>query len=190
MSSVLRGATMDPNLVYVFQIQLLSQCRFALLASSDVTAANEQGDIFREWYGLQNFIVASANISKILWGQRGRLSEERKPLRDAIAVSDASPLRDVVLRNHFEHIDERLDRWWGESKQRGYVDFNIGPYMGMGEMGDVVPTNIFRWFDPDAGEMIFWGERFNLTAMLIEVKRLEPLLHAIVERPRQDPTQK
>ena len=31
------------------------------------------------------------------------------------------------MRNNFEHIDERIERWWVESPEHVYVHSNTGP---------------------------------------------------------------
>jgi hypothetical protein len=105
---------MDTFHLRVFQIQVLDQCQFLLLSANEVNQGLTQSDTNRVFYGIQNLLNAGANISKILWGQGGKRSEQRKRLRDSIGISDESPLREVTMRNHFEHMDERIDRWWSE----------------------------------------------------------------------------
>jgi hypothetical protein len=116
---------------------------------------------------------AGANISKAFWGSGGKLSVQRKPLRDSISLDDNSPLREVTMRNNFEHFDERIDRWWKESKQHNLIDFNIGLAVKGAE-----DIDILRNFDPKSKEMIFGGERFNLQNLLDETRRILPLLEA------------
>src|SRR5260221_13812861 len=90
-------ATMDLMLLRVFQHQLDLQCKFLLLAAQEVDQGVQQKNVERIFYGLQNLLNAGANISKALWGQGGKLAEERKPLRDSIGIGDDSPLSQVTM---------------------------------------------------------------------------------------------
>lgn len=116
------------------------------------------------FYGIQSLLNAGANISKMLWGQRGGKAEQRQRLRDSIGISDDSPLREVTMRNHFEHMDERIDRWWSESLRHNYADKNIGP-RGRAIVG-LDTIDMFRLFDPQTADIVFWGQEFNLQALV------------------------
>ena len=101
---------MDLMLLRIFQRQLALQCRYLLVSFREAGMGLKEGKTDQVFYGLQNLLNAGANISKAFWGQRGQLADLRKPLRDSVGVADDSPLRQVTMRNNFEHIDERLDR--------------------------------------------------------------------------------
>jgi len=108
---------MDLMLLRIFQKQVLLQCQFTLFAAHDINMALNQRDDTRIFYAVQNFLNAANNVSKALWAQNGKFTDERKMLRDSIGVSDTSPLRKILIRNAFEHFDERLDKWWKQSKK-------------------------------------------------------------------------
>ena len=127
---------------------------------------------------------AGANISKAFWGSGGKFSAERKPLRDSIKIDDNSPLREVAMRNNFEHFDERLDRWWKESKRHSLVDFNLGLLVH-----GIEDIDIFRNFDPKSKEVIFGGQRFNLQKLVDETQRILPLLEAEANKPPLEPSE-
>ena len=163
---------MDLMLLRVFQNQVLLQCRFVLLADQDYNSSEEQRDVIRSWFAIQNMLNAAANISKALWGQRGRFAAERKDLRDSIGISDDSPLKHTTIRNNFEHFIERLDRWWVESRSHNFVDMTIGN-VGLSVAG-VDDSDMFRSFDPLTGELAFWGQHFNTQEIVNEVVRILP----------------
>jgi hypothetical protein len=164
---------MDTYQMRVFQRHLRDQCLFLLAAADDIdTGLNAQNNI-EVFFGIQNLLNAGANISKLLWGQKGRFAESRKQLRDSIGISDDSPLREVSMRNHFEHMDERIDRWWAESSRHNTADLIIGPRT---VISGLEPIETFRWFDPVSKEVIFWGEGFNIRSLLSEVARILPKL--------------
>src|ERR1700751_2987470 len=126
-----RGSVMDEMLLSVYQQQVVSLCEAGLLALADLNgyAAYKSG---RLWYGVQNFIVAAGNLSKTFFGggrepARTQPYEARKPLRDSLGVTDDSPLKQITIRNDFEHLDERIEEWWGESPNRNFLDAIVGP---------------------------------------------------------------
>ncbi len=177
---------MELGLLREFQRQLELQCEFMIFAEKEIDDAISSKQTLRACYGMQNLLNAAANISRALWGSKGSLAAERKALRDSIGVSDASPLRDVNMRNNFEHMDERLDRWWGESARHNHVDRNIGPKDLVKSFDD---NDIFRAFDPSTGEIVFWGESFNLKTLMAEIVRILPAVHAEGDKPESEPRQ-
>ena len=164
---------MDTRLLRTFQNQVLLQCQFVLYAAGDLNDALNQGDTRKTFYLIQNLLDATANISKVLWGARGTLAEQREPVRVSIGVTDDSPLRLPAMRNNFEHFDERIDRWWKESKHHGYTDLNIMPRTAVSSLDDI---DVFRWFDQQTTDVIFWSEKFNVQEIVNEVQRILPLV--------------
>jgi len=178
---------MQPMLLWMFERQVLLQCEFVLLAAEnidkglkkrDVAAFTVVADVF---YGIQNLLNASANISKTLWGQGGRFGAVRKPLRDTIGVGENSPLKSVGMRNNFEHFDERLDDWWSDSKEHRFRDTNIGRHSDIHGFDEI---DRFRDYDPKTGELSFWGQEFKLHEIVSEVKRILPKLKEDASKPQ------
>jgi hypothetical protein len=169
---------MDIVLLRVFQGQVLLQCQFVLLAAEDLNQAMAKRNVRHVFYALQNLLNAAANVAKALWGSKGT-SAGRKPLRDSIGIGDDSPLRQVAMRNHFEHIDERLERWWQESERHFYVDLNLG----MGSVAGVARQDTFRNFDPRTTNLTFWGDDFNVQNIIDEVLKILPKLQEQADKP-------
>jgi len=176
-----RFAFMDLLLLRAHQIQIKHQCHAALNASEQANAALRARDQELFWASIQNFLTAMANISKACWGQRGRLSAERADLRNSLSIADDSPLASTDLRNHLEHYDERLDRWYRESVRRNYVDFVIGPRART--LAGIDERDIFRFFDPETNEVIFWGEHYALQPLVDEIVRLLPIVTVESSKP-------
>lgn len=163
-----------------FQRQVALQCKFLLIAANEVNTGLQQKNTERVFYALQNLLNAGANISKMLWGQKDRKANERKPIRDSADIADNSPLREVAMRNNFEHLDERIDRWWNESKVRNYADMNLGPksmFNGLDTM------DMFRLYDPTTANLMFWGQEFNIQAIVLEVEKILPRLQEEADKP-------
>ena len=100
--------------------------------------------------------------------------------RDSIKVTDSSPLRPTTMRNHFEHIDEQLDKWWAASVTRNYADRSIGPPTMIGGLKDI---ELFRGYDPSTSLVRFWGDAYNLLKIVEEVDRIYPLLQTEAAKP-------
>ncbi|MHA6298859.1 hypothetical protein [Devosia sp. CAU 1758] len=162
----------DEQLKRLYVTQVFFQCDCALSARKELNAAwrAEHGDARQIFYALQNMLVACANIAKLLWGQRGGKSAERAPLREFLRIEEPSPFKDIAMRNHFEHLDERLDRWWQASPGHQFTDMCTG-------QPEDYPADIeldrFRIYSHRTGLLVFWGERFNiheLTEVVIELR--------------------
>lgn len=175
---------MELMLLRMFQHQIQFQCQAILVGSHDSNSAMTTGDMTRLWIAIQNMLNVAANVSKTLWGQGGKLAEQREPLRASLQVDDTSPLRDVVMRNHFEHYDERLNHWWEDSDAHNYLDMSVMPAGAVQGMAD---GDMFRMFDPPTGDIVFWGQRFNVTALANEASRLLPIASAEARKPHWEP---
>jgi hypothetical protein len=150
---------MDQLLLRQFKNQVLLQCHFLLMAADDLNSrlndlnTNFRGDSAEKvFYALQNLLNAAANISKVLWGQGGKLAAQRKDIRDSIGVSDSSTLRLMGMRNNFEHFDERLDHWWNNSQGHNYVDLCIASRNEI-HVPDILDW--FRVFNPTTADITF-----------------------------------
>ena len=172
---------MDLMLLRIFQKQVLLQCQFTLFATHDINMALNQRDDTRIFYAVQNFLNAANTVSKALWGQNGKFTDERKMLRDSIGVSDTSPLRKILIRNAFEHFDERLDKWWRQSKNHDYIDLSIGRIRTY--ISGFSDIDMFRLFNPQTGDVTFWGTDFNLNTVIDEVRRILPKLEEEAAKP-------
>lgn len=185
---------MDPRLLRLFQEQILLQCRYVLFARGEITqtmndliAAPNFEAPTRVFYSIQNLLSAAANIAKAFWGPRKRpdIMAYRKPVRDSVGISDDSELREIDVRNHFEHIDEKLTDWWDDSANHSYIDLNIASKNAFGAAWPT--TSYFRNFDPDSMVVSFWEHSINLRALLIEVEKIMPILIEITSKPLSSP---
>jgi hypothetical protein len=198
---------MDDHLLRLFQMQIWTQCRFALLALDDFRAQLADADAARErakpkyenllelsheqmraaateismdwavrtWYPVQAFLSAVANISKALWGQGGSLTTQRADLRASLGIQDDSPLRSTAMRNHFDHFDDRLDKWWKRSTNRNYVDLSFGDMASAITGPSIEIKDMFRSYDPATNNLVFWGETYHIPTIEQEIARIMPL---------------
>jgi hypothetical protein len=169
----------DTFLLRLHQSQIAHQCRAALWALDLAEQSLNEGDGDRFWVSVQNALSAAANISKGLWGQSGTLTQEREPLRDSLGITGDSIFNTTTLRNHIDHYDERLDRWYENSQRKIFVGFNIGI-----SVGGVDPTDMFLNSDANGNEVTFWNDCYSLADLR---KSLETLLPVAAREADQSP---
>ncbi len=122
------------------------------------------------WAAVQSLLSAAANLQKAFGGQGGRKDDERRPLRDAFRVDNSSPLRAAhEMRNHFDHLDERFERWAKTLVRMTHIDRHIGP---TGVMANFDTPDRMRAFEPDTWDVIFQGDRINLRSLTAEADRI------------------
>jgi hypothetical protein len=171
----------DKQLLRLFQRQVALQCRGVLIATGQLNEALAQKDTPAVWTAVQSLLTSAANISKACWGQRGKhLEAPRKLLRDSLQIDDNSPLNQVTMRNKFEHFDEKLDEWWKSSTDHHHLDVSVMPPSAIQGISE---KDMFRVLDPTTMEVVFWGERFDLQAIVNEVSRLLVLAEAEAAKP-------
>lgn len=167
---------MDVGLRQQFKIQIADQCRIILLSAWEIERAialSARTPVGNDllWVHLQNLLNAAANVAKALYGQGGSKKDERKELRESIGIIGDSAFWGVSMRNNYEHFDERLDRWASKSTTHSFVDKTIGPTHLTNGTDEI---DLFRFFDPDTWVTGFWGQRFDVRAVVEEAARLMP----------------
>ena len=81
------------------------------------------------FYHTQALLAALANLSKLFWGDKRDKDHEKEleQLRDSLGVSQDLFHKGKVIRNHYEHVDERIWEWSKESPKRTIVNMNVVP---------------------------------------------------------------
>ncbi len=169
---------MDGFLQRLFRDEVELQCRFVVLAVDQLKAASSKTEA---WFALQGAVISAANLSKLLWGSRGRSHAERQDLRDSLDVDDSSILRDPDLRNDFEHFDERIDLMFGEGRSSSiYAGRNIGRDIDL-----LLPegTKHFGRYDSESGVIAFWDHTFSLPDIVAEARRILAVIESGGARP-------
>jgi hypothetical protein len=112
---------MDQRLLRIFQLEVVKQCQFAIMAIQDLeNALKDLNDMncpasngmTRIWYSIQAFLIATGNLSKLLWPPTPIIPERGTELRASLSVEENSCLQLRRLRNHFEHYDDRLEKFF------------------------------------------------------------------------------
>jgi len=153
---------METMVLRIFQREVERQCRFGLMAVEDVKQALQTPDMDLLWYSIQSFLVAAGNVSKLLWKTTPRLPERGAELRASLSIGDDSSLEPRAFRNHFEHFDERLEKWAISSERRNFADSNVGPE---GMIQGIDPRDLLRNFDTTNFAVTFRGDLYHLQPM-------------------------
>lgn len=164
---------MDEMVLRIFQSEVERQCEFALSSAVNINDSlqnlgNENANT-QLWFFVQSFLISSANVSKLLWGSNKSIAESRKPLRDSLNITENTFEEIRNLRNHFEHIDERIEKWASSSERRSFVDSNIGP---TNMIVGVDPDDFLRNFDTTKGAVTFKGEDYLLQPIIDELVKI------------------
>ncbi|SRR6266487_2365803 len=122
---------MDTYLRDLFLREIAHQCRFASIGYNNLEhflyhcmSDNNNDKIF---FSLQSFLIASANISKILWPRNVSPYKERGEfLRNLLNINGSEPFKFTAPRNDLEHFDERLDNWYLKSELHNILDNSVG----------------------------------------------------------------
>ncbi len=150
------------------------QCATALTAFDSLPAPDETEhesiDCDVVYRAIQAGMAAAANISKMLWSTSnpGRAED----LRAELEVEENSPISSRTLRNHFEHFDERLDKWVDDHAQtQSIVNRNVQPVTE--DIRERVETGwVLHQYDPISRIAYFRGEQFPIAPVVQELRRI------------------
>ena len=146
--------------------EIVTQAKFAERAADQLTNTSDSVEV---WGSIQSILVATANVSKILWPARKQRRARGKYLRDLLGVDDKNLLSDRTFRNHFEHYDERIEEWVENSNSAVYMDSRIDPF----ERTPLsLPQFYHRSYNPTSKMLSFRGESIDLAAVLAELAKI------------------
>lgn len=152
----------------VFIGEIVLQSKIAELAAKHLSAIKDNFDQVEVWSSIQSILVAAGNVSKILWPYK-EYAERGERLRKLLKVTEDNLLSDRKFRNHFEHYDDRIEKWFKGKSSAVYSDLAIDPLKSMRRN---FPTNHHRAYDPLTQTLTFRGESFDLAAVLKELKEI------------------
>jgi hypothetical protein len=124
----------------------------------------------------------SANLSKVFWPaarSAKKIVERGQRLRTLTGIPDEHPLKSRELRNHIEHMDERLDTWTAESP-RPFLAVE-GVYVDGLAARDIVDSTMVVYRESD-NSVYLLGERFDLTATHADVLDVQTKISAAASK--------
>lgn len=131
----------------------------------------------------------SANVSKVFWpADRSPAKERGERLRHLTGIADDHPLKSRQLRNHVEHMDERLDSWTANSprpflaiEQALNADMQSHP-----NMQEIVDSTAIVYIEADQSVHMF-SERFSLVELRAHVLDVQARISAGLTQSFQNP---
>ncbi|MBK7522812.1 MAG: hypothetical protein IPI53_01175 [Saprospiraceae bacterium] len=117
---------MTPLQEMIFIGEIVLQSKILFKANDRLSAALEANDQIEIWSSLQSVLVASGNISKILWPSK-KYADRGASLRKILKIENNNPLSSRTFRNHFEHYDERIEEWFLLHQVGSYIDLSTNP---------------------------------------------------------------
>ena len=128
-------------------------------------------DTIDVWTSIQSILIATANISKILWPNK-KYNDRGVRLRKMLNISDDNILSDRTFRNHFEHYDERIAKWFEKGVNGVFIDLAMNPDFSFSSQ------NTKRGYNTIDETVVFCGQKFDLSklnaAMLEILEKCKP----------------
>lgn len=115
------------------------------------------------------FLSAAGVISKTLFaGSRtGKVECRCKRLRQLVGINDLPTLRNLSVRNSFEHIDERLDQIFSS-----FASGRVEP-LSVTERPPPPGTLVLKRFDPKRLTVSFATAEISVTECMSEISEIE-----------------
>lgn len=144
----------------IFISEIVLQSKIARRAAERLQVANEKFDHTEIWCSIQSILVATGNISKILWPNK-KYGKRGQRLRQILKVEKDSLIKNREFRNRFfEHYDEMVEEWFKHQPNGIYIDLAMNPSLnGSGT------SNTHRGYNSFNNTLVFRGKLFDLTAI-------------------------
>lgn len=152
----------------VFMSEIVLQSKIVQRAAERLHSDNDNFDNIEVWSSIQSILIATGNVSKILWPQKKYKSRGEK-LRKLLNVDKNNLLSNRKFRNHFEHYDERIELWFETQPSAVYRDLSMNPSI----------SSFNKWlnfthrgYNSFNDTLIFRGESLDLGALLNELEEI------------------
>jgi hypothetical protein len=161
---------LEQRVIELFCMEIKKQCSFAIIAFEDINLYLKN-DEERVWYSIHAFLTATANVSKFFWpNPRDGRDKSAEELRKYLNIDNTSAIYQRTLRNHFEHFDDRLEKW-ALSKKMPFID-SIICEIDQPLIGNIDNSESVRFYDPKKHIVYFMGKKYGLLPIYNEVREL------------------
>lgn len=183
---------MDQRLRQGLLIHVVTQCSYAIAEAESVADAVQRGEIDGVFRHTQSMLGACANVSKVFWPARGRAGSKvdrssRAALRKNVELDEESALANRTIRDHLEHMDERIEDWATKGSGGVWHDANVGSGQTLGATSRGHVDGYFRHFDLDRGAVRFGEDEVEIGRLLVEVHRVWVVAAGILGLPYVGP---
>ena len=159
----------DERTLWHFRREVEFQCEFALHAFDEFDRTLERADhtfAVRIFTSIHAMLSAAAAISRLLFSDVN--PERAGALRNALGVPEESILRSRGMRNHFEHFDERLDKWLPRTADGSVIDMVASTE----RIDGAGPRYTLRMFNITTFEVTFTDETVALRPLVEAIRSL------------------
>ncbi len=108
--------------------EIIFQIKIAEKAADRLPVDPGNFDQIEVWCSIQSILVATGNVSKILWPISKKSQERGEKLRELLCIDENNIIADRNLRNHFEHYDERIEGLFESQSSVSYIDLAFNPF--------------------------------------------------------------
>lgn len=156
---------MDMNVIGLHIHELRNQCRFVEASVDILNQSMESQAAVGAFFGLQNIMLGTNQIARLLWTPRKKGKERAASLRQLLELPEKYPLNNESILFLNDHSDETNDQWISQSKDQ-YILYDFIGNIAESRHKDVETKNIFRAFDPSTKIYTYCGISYNLEALL------------------------
>lgn len=162
-----------------FVSEIVLQAKIAKKAFERLQTANDNLDGIEVWGAIQSILVATGNVSKILWPPAKADKTRGEKLRQILNVEIDNMLSERKFRNHFEHYDSRIEEYFKKQGNSGvhYTDLAMNPslteYLIGLQYGSEFASqfekqldNIHRGYNSFNNTLIYWGDILDLNELM------------------------
>ncbi len=160
---------MNPLTETVFLAEIVLQSKIAKKAADRLPKSPSGFDHIEVWCSIQSILVSAGNVSKILWPNNSAKARGEQ-LRKLLNIDAKNILANRKFRNHFEHYDERIEKWFKVSKSSVYDDLAFNPIKPLWKS---LPENHNRAYDQVNRIVTFRGETLDLNEILNALKEIQ-----------------
>jgi hypothetical protein len=160
---------MNPFTEKIFLIEIISQIAGAKRALERLRqATKEKGDAEAAYDHVADFLNHAAVVSKILDPPRSKNKSRGQYLQRILHVVMSEPALNRALRDHLEHIDERLEDWTAANTSGIYIDKGLIQISVLGAEDEEPIRNL----DLSTGRYRFIGQDFDLAEIDASLDRI------------------
>ena len=132
--------------------EIVLQSQIAIRASERLFETQKTFDKIEVWCSIQSILIASGNVSKLLWPPNKQYKLRGEKLRKILDIKENHLLSNRTFRNHFEHFDERIEKIFENKPGSIYVDLAMNPSLCNRD------PNCQRGYNSFNNTLIFKGE--------------------------------
>lgn len=155
-----------------FVSEIVLQTKIAIKASERLQVANKNLDNIEVWGAIQSILVATGNVSKIIWPSAKTDKPRGEMLRKILKVEENNLLSERKFRNHFEHYDSRLEDFFKKQSNGSinYIDLAMNPSLSGHGL-----ENTHRGYNAFNNTLLYRGDSLDINEL---TKALEDIHEA------------